>query len=97
MQESLKRFGRRPIEEFFDRGILGPRTVVAHGVWLDDREIALLAQTGTSVAHCPASNIASLLREQGVAANVGDQEGPDAGRVIRSVRGPSVSFFDDPA
>jgi len=57
VQESLKRFGRRPIEEFFDRGILGPRTVVAHGVWLDDREIALLAQTGTSVAHCPASNM----------------------------------------
>jgi 5-methylthioadenosine/S-adenosylhomocysteine deaminase len=57
VQESLKRFGRRPIEEFFNRGILGPRTVVAHGVWLDDREIALLAQTGTSVAHCPASNM----------------------------------------
>ena len=57
VQESLKRFGRRPIEEFFNRGILGPRTVVAHGVWLDDREIALLAETGTSVAHCPASNM----------------------------------------
>ncbi len=57
VQESLKRFGRRPIEEFFNRGILGPRTVVAHGVWLDDREIALLAQTRTSVAHCPASNM----------------------------------------
>jgi 5-methylthioadenosine/S-adenosylhomocysteine deaminase len=57
VQESLKRFGRRPIEEFFNRGILGPRTVVAHCVWLDDREIQLLAQTGTSVAHCPCSNM----------------------------------------
>ncbi|HEY3022962.1 MAG TPA: amidohydrolase family protein, partial [Actinomycetota bacterium] len=51
VQESLKRYGRRPIEEFFNRGILGERTVVAHCVWLDDREIELLAQTGTGVAH----------------------------------------------
>jgi 5-methylthioadenosine/S-adenosylhomocysteine deaminase len=57
VQESLKRFGRRPVEEFFDRGILGPRTVIAHCVWLDDREIQLLADTGTRVAHCPCSNM----------------------------------------
>lgn len=57
VQESLKRFGRRPIEEFYNRGILGDRTVVAHCVWLDDREIELLAKTGTSVAHCPCSNM----------------------------------------
>lgn len=57
VQESLTRWGRRPIEVFFDRGILGPRTVVAHCVWLSDREIELLAQTGTAVAHCPCSNM----------------------------------------
>ncbi|QXC60214.1 amidohydrolase [Aquihabitans sp. G128] len=57
VQESLKQFGRRPIEEFYNRGILGDRTLVAHCVWLDDREIELLAQTGTSVAHCPCSNM----------------------------------------
>ena len=57
VQESLARFGRRPIEEMFNRGILGPRTVIAHCVWLDDRELALLAETGTSVAHCPCSNM----------------------------------------
>ena len=57
VQESLRRFGRRPIEEFFNRGILGPRTVVAHCVWLDDREIRLLAETSTSASHCPCSNM----------------------------------------
>jgi 5-methylthioadenosine/S-adenosylhomocysteine deaminase len=57
VQESLKQFGRRPIEEFHNRGILGPQTLVAHCVWLDDREIALMAQTGTSIAHCPCSNM----------------------------------------
>jgi 5-methylthioadenosine/S-adenosylhomocysteine deaminase len=57
VQESLKRFGRRPLEVFHQRGILTDRTVVAHCVWLDDREIQLLAQTGAAVAHCPCSNM----------------------------------------
>jgi 5-methylthioadenosine/S-adenosylhomocysteine deaminase len=57
VQESLKRFGRRPIEEFFNRGILSERTVVAHCVWLDDREIELMSQTHTAIAHCPCSNM----------------------------------------
>jgi 5-methylthioadenosine/S-adenosylhomocysteine deaminase len=57
VQESLKRFQCRPIEEMFRRGILSGRTVIAHCVWLDDREIELLAQTGTAVAHCPCSNM----------------------------------------
>jgi 5-methylthioadenosine/S-adenosylhomocysteine deaminase len=79
VQESLKRFGRRPIEEFFNRGILSNRTVVAHCVWLDDREIQLLAQTGTSVAHCPCSNMKLSsgparvidMRAAGVAVGIG--------------------------
>jgi 5-methylthioadenosine/S-adenosylhomocysteine deaminase len=57
VQECLRQFGRRPIHEFYNRGILGPSTVVAHGVWLDDQEVELLAQTGTAVAHCPCSNM----------------------------------------
>jgi 5-methylthioadenosine/S-adenosylhomocysteine deaminase len=68
IEESLKRWGRRPIEVFYDRGILGPRTVVAHAVWLSDREIELLAQTGTAVAHCPTSN----MKLASGAARVGD-------------------------
>jgi 5-methylthioadenosine/S-adenosylhomocysteine deaminase len=57
VEDSLRLYGRRPIAEFDHRGILGPRTVVAHCVWLDDAEIELLAVTGTSVAHCPCSNM----------------------------------------
>ena len=37
-------------------GLLGPRTVLAHGVHLADRELARLAATRTLVAHCPTSN-----------------------------------------
>ena len=46
VQECLRQFGRRPIEEFFNRGVLGQRTVIAHGVWLDDREVELMVGTG---------------------------------------------------
>ncbi|MEM9033184.1 MAG: amidohydrolase [Actinomycetota bacterium] len=57
VQECLRQFGRRPIEEMYQRGILGPDTVIAHGVWLDDREVELLVQTDTSITHCPCSNM----------------------------------------
>jgi 5-methylthioadenosine/S-adenosylhomocysteine deaminase len=79
VQESLTRWGRRPIEVMADRGLLGPRTVIAHCVWLDDREIAILAATGTSVAHCPCSNMKlssgpariGALRSAGVTVGLG--------------------------
>jgi len=51
------RFGKTPIEVLYDRGLLGPHTLLAHCVHLRDDEIALLHKTGTSVAHCPESNL----------------------------------------
>jgi cytosine/adenosine deaminase-related metal-dependent hydrolase len=49
-------FGRHPILELAERGLLGPETVVAHAVHVGDEEIAALAATGVAVAHCPRSN-----------------------------------------
>jgi guanine deaminase len=44
--------------DVYDRaGGLGPRSIVAHGIHLSDREISRLAETGTRVAHCPSSNL----------------------------------------
>jgi cytosine/adenosine deaminase-related metal-dependent hydrolase len=37
-------------------GLLGPRSVLVHGVYLEEGELAPLAATGASVAHCPSSN-----------------------------------------
>lgn len=39
-----------------ERGLLGPRSVLTHGVYLAEAELAPLAATGASVAHCPSSN-----------------------------------------
>lgn len=44
--------------DVYDRaGLLGRRSVFAHGVHLGDRECARLAETGSAVAHCPTSNL----------------------------------------
>ncbi len=49
-------YGRHPVAELVERGLLGPETVVAHAVLVDQAEIELLAASGASVAHCPRSN-----------------------------------------
>jgi guanine deaminase len=44
--------------DVYDRaGALGERTVLAHAIHLVDRELGRLVETGTRVAHCPASNL----------------------------------------
>ena len=51
------RYGRSVIRHLDRLGLLDPRTVLAHCVWLDDEEIAILARTGASVSHNPVSNL----------------------------------------
>lgn len=52
-----KKYGKTPIEVLDAAGLLGERSLLAHCVHLSDAEIARLAETGTSVAHCPSSNL----------------------------------------
>ena len=48
----------RDYVDVYDRaGGLGPRTILAHAIHLNDRELARLVETDTRVAHCPASNL----------------------------------------
>jgi 5-methylthioadenosine/S-adenosylhomocysteine deaminase len=56
LSHSVAAFGRHPILELAERGLLGPETVVAHAVHVDDDDIAALAGSGAAVAHCPRSN-----------------------------------------
>jgi 5-methylthioadenosine/S-adenosylhomocysteine deaminase len=53
----LARHGDRPLRVLADAGVLRAGTVVAHAVQLDDTDVALLASTGSGVAHCPVSNL----------------------------------------
>jgi len=56
-QVATRHDGRTPIEVLRDTGLLGPRTVLAHGVHVTDADIALIAEAGAAIAHCPASNL----------------------------------------
>lgn len=38
-------------------GVLGPETLLIHGVWLDDADIHCLARQGCSLVHTPESNM----------------------------------------
>ena len=48
--------GVRPLAFARDRGLLAEGDMLAHCVHVDDEEVALLAETGASALHCPASN-----------------------------------------
>lgn len=44
--------------DVYDRyGLLDERAVLAHGVWLTEEELDLLARRGARIAHCPNSNL----------------------------------------
>ncbi len=53
---SRKRFGHGSITQLERLGVLGPRTLLAHAIWLDDAEIRLVAERGTGLSHNPVSN-----------------------------------------
>lgn len=52
-----RRWGCSIVEHLSNIGFLTKKTSVAHAIWVDDEDIAILANTGVSVAHNPASNM----------------------------------------
>jgi guanine deaminase len=48
---------RSYLDVYARAGLLHPRAVLAHGVWLDDADRALLRDTGAQIAHSPSSNL----------------------------------------
>jgi 5-methylthioadenosine/S-adenosylhomocysteine deaminase len=78
-----ERYGMSAPALLASEGILEGRVLAAHAVWLDDADLALLAEHDVAVAHCPGSNgklgsgIAPLraLLERGVRVGLGT-DGP---------------------
>ena len=54
---TISAFGMRPLEYMDSLGFIGSDVWYAHGIWFNDGELSRLAETGTSIAHCPVSNM----------------------------------------
>jgi 5-methylthioadenosine/S-adenosylhomocysteine deaminase len=55
--DCLQLHGMRPPDYLDSLGLLAPNVTAAHCVWLDQRELELLAERGVKALHCPASNM----------------------------------------
>jgi len=55
--QSIAQHGVRPLERLRRLGLIGPNLIGVHAIHLTPEEIALLVQNGSSVAHCPSSNL----------------------------------------
>jgi 5-methylthioadenosine/S-adenosylhomocysteine deaminase len=57
VQDSLRTYGKRPVERLAGLGLLSPRLSAVHCVHVNPAEIGLLARHEASVVHCPKSNM----------------------------------------
>jgi 5-methylthioadenosine/S-adenosylhomocysteine deaminase len=57
IQDCLAEHGERPAHYLDRLGLLSERTILAHGVWLDPEELALVAERGATVVSNPAANM----------------------------------------
>lgn len=56
-EEAKTRHGMSAARAFEANGIFDTPVLAAHGVWLEEDDMAVLANNGVSVAHCPVSNM----------------------------------------
>src|SRR5471030_195361 len=57
IERSLAEHRVRPLERLHRLGLVGPNLIAVHAIHLTHEEINLLVQNGSSVAHCPSSNL----------------------------------------
>ncbi|QWK19542.1 MAG: amidohydrolase [Hydrogenobacter thermophilus] len=56
--ESVKeKYGKTPVKHLESLGFVSDRVLMAHMVWLDEEEKAIVKERGAKVLHCPESNL----------------------------------------
>lgn len=56
-KESVEKFGMTPVRYLNHLGVLSPRLILAHLIYVDDEEMQMLADHDVKVVHNPASNM----------------------------------------
>lgn len=56
VDQVVQRYGTTPVRLLAREGLLGPRLLTIHTVWVDDEELDLLAEHHVGVVHCPGAN-----------------------------------------
>ena len=56
-ENCIKQYGTTPAKTFADHGVLDRPTTAAHGVWVSDDDLTLLAEKKTTLCHNPLSNL----------------------------------------
>jgi 5-methylthioadenosine/S-adenosylhomocysteine deaminase len=57
LKGSREKFNLTPTAYLESIGFWGPRTIAAHGVWVDEADIAILKRRGVGISHNPESNM----------------------------------------
>jgi 8-oxoguanine deaminase len=96
IQFALKQYKLRSIEFLESLDWLGNDVFLAHAIHITDADIAKLARTGTSIAHCPSSNfrlasgIAPVLKLRNAGVKVGiavdGASSNDSGNALAEIR-----------
>ena len=57
VEEARTIFNKRPVEVLKDLGVLSEHLAIVHGIWLEEDEIALMAEMGTKHVYNPLTNM----------------------------------------
>ena len=77
--------------------LLGPRTIMGHGIYLSDEELKMLSKSKAAIAHCPTSN--APVRDRGLGSGLFDFEKAEKAKINWALGsdiggGPFLSMFD---
>jgi len=78
-EQSFRENGVGPVTHLDRLGLLDSGTILAHCVWVDEREMEVIATRGCTVAHCPESNMklgsgiapVKAMRDRGIVLGLG--------------------------
>jgi guanine deaminase len=78
-------------------GLLGPKTIMGHGIYLGEEELKVLAKTRSNIAHCPTSN--APVKDLGLGSGLFDFEKIERAGISWALGsdiggGPFLSMFD---